>query len=128
MELNIHMAHLFHPATQQALLAIEQRIATPESICKDLGVEFGKFETEPYIEAMKSEIEIFYPKDIVELIKARKASARAQAGSSNVRVEPRNATPDHALRPNSVPATKAALRSNTAPPIETTPNNLVLGK
>ena len=61
MEMNIHMAHMFHAATQRALLPAEQRIATLESICKDLGVEFGKFKTEPYIEAMKSEIEISYP-------------------------------------------------------------------
>ena len=78
------MAHMFHAATQQALLPAEQRTTTAESICKDLGVEFGKFEIEPYIEAMKSEIEISYPKDIVELINARKASARAQASSSNI--------------------------------------------
>ena len=83
MEMNIHMAHMFYAATKQALLPTEQRTATPESICKDLGVKIGKFE-EPYIEAMKSEIEISYPKDIVELIRARKAASRAQASSSNV--------------------------------------------
>ena len=91
-------------------------------------MEFGKFKIEPYIKAMKSEIEISYPKDIAELIKARKVSARAQAGSSNVRVEPRSATLNPALRPNSVLATKAAIRSSTAPAIETTPSNLALGK
>ena len=85
MEMNIHIAHMFHVATKQALLPAEQRTATLESIYKDLGVEFGKFEIEPYIEAMKSEIEISYPKDIFELIKARKASTRAQAYSSNVK-------------------------------------------
>ena len=37
MEMNVHMAHMFHTATQQAFLPIEQRTATPESICKDLG-------------------------------------------------------------------------------------------
>ena len=84
MEMNIHMAHMFYVATQQSLLPTEQRTATPESICKDLGVEFRKFETETYIEAMKSKIEISYSKDIVELIKTRKDSARGQAGSSNV--------------------------------------------
>ena len=52
MKMNIHMAHMFHAATQQALLPAEQMTATPESICKDLGMEFGKFETEPYIEAI----------------------------------------------------------------------------
>ena len=84
MEMNIHMALMFHAVTQQAFLPAEQRTATPESICKDLGIEFDKFETEPYIEAMKSKIEISYPKDIVDIIKARKASVRVQAGSSNV--------------------------------------------
>ena len=53
MEMNVHMAHMFYAATQQALLLVEQRIATPESICRDLGVEFGKFETEPYVEVLR---------------------------------------------------------------------------
>ena len=82
----------------------------------DFRVEFGKFETGPYIEAMKSEIEISYLKDVVEIIKARKASARAQASSSNVQVEPRSVTPDPALQPSYVPASEAA------------PSNLSLGK
>ena len=56
MEMNVHMAHIFHIATQQAALPTEKRTATPESICQSLGVEFGKFETKPYIEEMKSEI------------------------------------------------------------------------
>ena len=47
MEINVHMAHMFHAATQQALLPVEQRMDTPELIGKDFGVEFGKFETEP---------------------------------------------------------------------------------
>ena len=128
MEMNVHMAHMFHVATEQALLPAEQRSATPESICKDLGVEIGKFETEPYIEAMKSEIEISYPKDIVELIRARKITARAQAGYSNVQEEPRSVTPDPTLRPNFVPTTEAAQESSIAPTIETTPSNLALGK
>ena len=77
---------------------------------------------------MKSEIEISYPKDIVELIRARKAAARAQAGSSNVQTEPRSITPDPTLRPSFVPVTEAAQSSNTAPAIEITPSNLALGK
>ena len=52
---------------------------------------------------MRSKIEISYPKDILELIKARKAARRAQPGSSNVRAEPRSVTPDPTLRPSSVP-------------------------
>ena len=91
-------------------------------------MESGKFKTEPYIEAIKSEIEISYPKDLVELIKARKGSIRAQAGSSNVRAEPRSVKPDPTLRPSSVPATEAILKSNIAPATETTPSNLTLGK
>ena len=116
MEMNIHMAHMFHVATQQALLPTKQRTTMPESICKDLGVEFDKFETEPYIEAMKSKIEISYPKDIVELIRARKAFVRAQTSSSNVQAVTRSVTPDPALRPSSVPAS------------ETAPSDLALGK
>ena len=36
MEMNAHMAHMFHVATEQAFLPAEQRTATPESICKNL--------------------------------------------------------------------------------------------
>ena len=71
---------------------------------------------EPYIEAMNVEVEISYPNDIVDIIKAKKASARAQVGSSNVQLEPRSITPDPALRPSSMPASKAS------------PDNLALGK
>ena len=88
----------------------------PKSIYKDLGVEFGKFNTKPYIEAMKSEIEISYPKDIVDIVKARKAYVRVQAGSSNAQAEPRNVTLDPALRPSSVLASEVG------------PNSLALGK
>ena len=87
MEMNVHMAHMFHVATHQASLPVEQRTATPESICQALGVEFGKFETKPYIEAMKSEIEISYPTKITDIIKARKAAARAQSSSSSGQAE-----------------------------------------
>ena len=126
--MNVHIAHIFYTATKQALFPAEQRTATPESICKDLGVEIGKFDTEPYIEAMKSKIEISYPKDIVELIKARKVASRAQAGSSNVRAKLKSVTPDLTLRPSSVPTIEVSQRSGIAPAIETTPNNLTLGK
>ena len=68
---------MFHVPTQQALLPADQRIATPETICQDLGVEFGKFETKPYIEAMKSEIEISYAVDITDIIKSRRVATRA---------------------------------------------------
>ena len=91
-------------------------------------MEIGKFETKTYFEAMKSEIEIYYPKDIVELIKARKAAAKAQAGSSNVQAEPRSVTPDPTLRPSSVPSIEATQKSSTAPAIEIVPSNLALGK
>ena len=107
---------MIHVVTQQALLPTEQRTATSESICKNLKVEFGKFETEPYIAAMKSEIEISYPKDIVDLIKARKAFVRAQSSSFSVQAKPKSITPDLALWPSSVPAP------------ETTPSDLTLGK
>ena len=81
------MAHMFHVATQQALLPADQRTITPETICQDLGVEFGKFETKPYIEAMKPEIEISYPTEITYIIKARRAAARAQSSSSSGQVK-----------------------------------------
>ena len=97
MEMNVHMAYMFYATTQQALLPIKQRIAKPESICKDLGVEFSKFETEPYVEATNVEVDISYPSDIVDIIKAKKAYARTQVGSSGVQAEPNSITPDPAL-------------------------------
>ena len=112
MEMNVHMAHMFYVTTQQALLPTKQRTATPESICKDLRVEFGKFETDLYVEAMKVEVEISYPNDIMDIIKARKGSARAQAGSSSVQEEPKSVTPDPALWPSSMPSSKAASDSS----------------
>ena len=63
-------------------------------------MKLGKFEMEPYIEAMKAEVEISYPNKIVDIIKVRKASTMAQASSSNVQAEPRSITPDPALRPS----------------------------
>ena len=33
MEMNVRMAHMFHVATQQALLLANQRTATPKTIC-----------------------------------------------------------------------------------------------
>ena len=116
MEMNIYMAHMFHTATQQALLPAEQKMATPELICKDLGVEFGKFETEPYIETMRAEVEISYPNDIVDISKAKKASVRVQASSSSVQAKPKSVTPNPAMRPDSMPASEDA------------PDNLALGK
>ena len=128
VEMNVHMAHMFQVATEQALLPAEQRSATPESICKDLGVEIGKFETEPYIRAMKSDIEISYPKDIVELIKMRKTAARAQASSSSTQAEPKSATPDPGLRPNFTSVPEVIEEPSSAHEIETTPSDLALGK
>ena len=72
MEMNVHMAHMLHATTQQVLLPAKQMTATPKSIYNDLGVEFDKFEIKPYIEAMKAEIEISYPNDIMHIIKAQK--------------------------------------------------------
>ena len=76
MEINVHMTHMFYVAIEQAALLAEQRTTTPQSICQALGVEFGKFETKPYIEAMRFEIEISYPTEITDITKARKATAK----------------------------------------------------
>ena len=128
MEMNMHMAHMFHIATQQASLPAEQRTTTPESICQALSVEFGKFETKPFIEAMKSKIEISYPTEITDIIKARRATARAQSSSSSSQVGRQSITLEPALRPSSTPPIEAALESSPAPPNETTPSNMALGK
>ena len=83
------------------------------SICKDLGVELGKFETKPYIEAMKVKVEISYPNKIVDIIKARKASAKARASSLNVQAEPKSITSDPAIGPSSMSASEAAPDNHT---------------
>ena len=106
--MNIHMAHMFYAATQQALLPLEQRTATPESICRDLGVKFSKFE----LEAMKAKVDISYPSDIVDIIKVKKAFARTQAGSSSVQTESNSITPDPTLRPASLPFSGAVFDSS----------------
>ena len=127
MEMNVHMAHMFQVATEQAALPAEQRTATPQSICQALGVELGKFETKPYIEAMKSEIEISYPTEITNIIRARRAAARNQSGSSSCLTEQQSITPEPALRPNVGTSAQAALESEPAQPKETTSNNMALG-
>ena len=116
MEMNVHTAHMSNAATQQALLLAKQRTATLELICRDLGVEFGKFETELYIKAMMAEVGISYPNNIVDIIKARKAFVRTQASSSSVQAEPQSITPDPALWPGSMPSSG------------TSSNNSALGK
>ena len=114
MEMSVHMAHMFHVATEQAALPAEQRTATPESICQALGVVFGNFETKPYIEALKSEIEISYPTEITDIIKARRAAARAQSGSSSGRAECQSITPEPALRPNMITPPEVVVESSSA--------------
>ena len=90
-------------------------------------MEFGKFETKPYIEAMRSEIKISYPTEITDMIRARRAAARAQSGSSSCPAEQHSITPEPALRPNVTTPSKAALESEPAQPKETTSNNMALG-
>ena len=72
-------------------------------------MEFGKFETKPYIEAMKSEIKISYPTEITDIIKARRAAAKAQSSSSSGQAKRESITLEPALRPSGVPSTEAAL-------------------
>ena len=90
-------------------------------------MEFGKFETKPYIKAMRSKIEIFYPTEITDIIKARRAASRAQLGSSSGPAEQHNITPGSALRPNVTIPSEAALEPDSAQPTKTTPNNMALG-
>ena len=114
MEMKVHMAHMFQVATDQAALPAEQRIATPQFIYQALDVEFGKFETKPYIEVMRSEIEISYPTDITNIIKARRAAARGQSSSSSCPAEQHSITPKPVLRPNVPAPSEAALESEPA--------------
>ena len=87
-----------------------------------------EFETKPYIEAMKFEIEISYPTEITYIIKARRATARAQSSFSSGQAERKSITPEPTLRSIVVPPTEAILEPSPAPPSETTPSNMALGK
>ena len=91
-------------------------------------MEFSKFEAKPYIKAMKFEIEISYPTEITYIIKAGKATARAQSSSSSGQVERQSITLEPTLRPSVAPSTEVVLEPNPAPPSETTPSNMALGK
>ena len=127
MEMNVHMAHMFHVVTEQAALPAEQRKPIPTSICQALGVEFGKFETKPYIEAMKSEIEISYLTEITDIIKARRVAARTQSGSASGQTRRQSITPKPALRPSSVPQPEATPESSSVPAEEAAPSDMALG-
>ena len=91
-------------------------------------MEFGKFDTKPYIEAMKSKIEISYPTEINDIIKARRAAARTESGSASGQAGRQSITPEPALRPSNVPHSESALESSSARAEEITPNNIAIGK
>ena len=76
---------------------------------------------------MRSEIEISYPTEITDIIKARRAAARAQLGSSSGPVEHQSITPEPVMRPNTTTPSKAVLESSSVLPKETTPSNMALG-
>ena len=128
MEMNVHMAYMFHVATQQTSLPADQRTASLEFICQDLGVEFGKFETKPYIEAMTSEIEISYPTEITAIMKARRAATRAQSISSSGQAELKSITLEPTLKPSTISSAKVVLNPSAASASETAPSSLALGK
>ena len=90
-------------------------------------MEFGKFKTKPYIEPMKSKIEISYPTEITDIIKARRAAARAQSSSSSGQMEHQSITPEPALRPSAALSIEVVLEPSPAPPSETASSNMALG-
>ena len=90
-------------------------------------MEFDKFETKPYIKAMKSEIEISYPTEITEIIKARRAAAKIQSSSTSGQTGRQSVTPEPFLRPGSIPLSETVLESSSAPIEEIAPNNMALG-
>ena len=116
--MNIKMAFLFDQAVQQAALPPKQRTISLEQVCKAAGVQVGKYEVGPYLEAMKDEIEISYPQDILTIISERKKTAAAGSNSSSVQ---RDATPNpallsaHSLLGTSKPASSSDLSSSTPP-------------
>ena len=91
-------------------------------------MEYGKFETKPYIEAMKSEIKISYRTEITDIIKARRAVTRAQSGSSSSQIERQSITPEPAMRTNATPSPENVLEPSSAPSNEATSSNMALGK
>ena len=111
-DMNIQIARMFYEATRQASLPVEQRMAALELVCKAAGVEMRKFKLGPYLEEMKAEIEISYPKDILAMIAEKKATAIARASSSSVHAELGNATPDHAIQSAQIPSNKTKTNSS----------------
>lgn len=86
---------------------------TLELVCKVAGVEMGKYEVGPYLEEMKSKIEISYLKDILALIAERKDAARARPSSSSVQAKPGNATPNPALPYAQILSNNTEINSST---------------
>ena len=64
---------------------------------------------------------------IMDIIKARRAAARAQSGSATGLVERQSITPEPALRPKTTTPFEAVLESSPALPKETTPSDMALG-
>ena len=116
--MNVKIALLFDQAEQQAILPLEQRLISLEQVCRAAGVQVSKYEVGPYLEAIKDEIEISYPQDILTIISERKKSASAGSSSSNIQNE---STPDlalpsaHSLLSTSKPAPSSVPSSSTLP-------------
>ena len=66
-------------------------------------MEEGNYEVGPYLEEVKDEIEVSYPKDILAIIAKRKAAAIAGSSSFGVQTECGNVTPNLALPSTQIP-------------------------
>ena len=101
--MNVQLAHMFYLATQQATLPLEQRKMTNDLGYKKSGVEMGKFEVKPYLEQIKDEIAVSYPKDILAIITKRKATTRTATTTgpnpTDILVELGSVTPEPTLYP-----------------------------
>ena len=112
--MNIKMAFLFNQAVQQAALPSEQRTMSLEQVCKVADIQMGKYEVGPYLEAMKDEIEISYPQDILAIISERKKTV--VAGPDPATGAQNDVTPDPAL-----PSAQSLL-GTSEPPLNSAPS------
>ena len=125
VEMNVKMALFYSQAEQQAALPPEQRLIKLEDICRVAGVQVGQYELSPYLDAIKEEIEIKYPQDILSIIAERKRNATIGSSSASHQSE---ATPEPALPSATVPDSQHP-SSSSAPSSSNPPDNSsALGK
>ena len=117
VEMNVKMAQFYSQAEQQAALPPEQRLIKLEDICRVAGVQVGRYELGPYLDAIKEEIEIKYPQDILSIIAERKRNATVGSKSASHQNEatPEPAPPSATLSESQHPSSSSAPSSSNPP-------------